>query len=566
MGKIFKIIDKITFIYYNVGVKNRLEEYEMKIFKKVSMLLCLCFAFTGVATGCDGIKNMLGKNSGESLSSESSSTESGSSEQPKEPSEEEKKAQVVKDMNALQYTIEGVLENAKSATIDFGFTIGYYEGGKLNGVYVKMGVEGELLVSETEDGGIAMKLDVDYDDGEDESTAQIYYIDDYLYIYDAEDDMYEKAHYTVSEYLENSVHQLSEGTVTAEEVMPEILNMLGATNSDFKVSDAWNAVADYGVYAEVIKKGDEETFITLSSDKAWNHYLSTYEELTMESTLADFLDAQLSFFAPAYDTETLILLLSSYGKKTIGNIATILDRESQALTGASLQRNLNKILGNSLVQMILASEFGEETASMAQAFDLDAFLAENGSTTLDDLAEMITGTENTNWMMLMSIVKEYLEGTTLASIEDESGSIESLLTIANSIEVTSAQNYCNYRLDQETNTEMIIEFGNHVNFNTDGQDGIDFAISFWATVRQISEESVTVALPEGATVVTMYENCEHCGEEKSDVAYVEGLFGYYCPDCVEFYVCEICGEAKDNGTAGEDGTGYYCYDCWMAQN
>lgn len=543
----------------------------MKIWKKISLLLCACFAFSSVATSCDLLE--LGEDSSSSSSSQSAnggdSSSSGNDDSSSSVEDENNTSAIIDVYIGM---ITRTLERSESAKLTFELetttTASATDGAGTVGGWTNYLLAGEAIVSATDDGFNA-KLDVqvpsDENPGQTEARSY-YYIDGYVYLYNAESEVYEKSNETLEETLGNLVHSATEGEYTIETLIASLVGgsaggNLGGDMSDLSYEGLEEAFSEYGVMESEIT--DTGMKITADASKEADELFDFIRTVDSNTTYGELLDYPLSQIDPDLSTASIIEELLPRGRDTVSELVEELDAKSEEETGKTLQENIDSILDSEVVSELLSSlELDEALVSEIENFEIEDFLKEdssiqdedgnyikNGDLTLNDLSKELVNTlvealgddaneilgevglltDNVTWALLVSAVEIVLNWEAFENIPEDSEFYE-LLDSAQALEVSTAD----MEFELKVNKTSIESFSVVGNFGGNAtNDGVSATVGATLNmlVSEFSTERLTIELPEDATVVTLYTECAECDEAKESVSYREGHFDYYCDEC-----------------------------------
>lgn len=548
-------------------MKNPWEETNMKIWKKLSLVLCLCFAFSGVATSCLG-----GDDSSSSSNSQNSSSSGNqnSSDDNQNSSDDGDNTSAIIDVYIGMIT--RTLEKSNSAKLTFELetttTASATDGAGTVGGWTNYLFKGEGIVSKTEDGFNA-KLDVQVPakDTPGQTEAKIYYyIDGYVYEYVTKTNVYKKYNETPEELLDNLVHSMTEGTYTLETLLASVAGgglggIVGGDFSDMSYDSLEEAFSEYGEMESKIT--DTGMQITADASKKADELFDFIRTIDKDTTYGDLLDYPLSQINPEWDTKTVIANLYPRGNDTVNKLVDDLNKKSVEETEKTLQQNLDTILKSELVTTLLDSfELDKELVSDIKNFKIGEFLKKdssiqdkngayikNGDLTLNNLSKELVskliealGDENddilgelgllsgnVNWGMLVSAMEMVLDWKAFENIPEDSQFYD-LLDKAQTLEVSKAD----MAFELKVNTKDIESFTINGNFGGNAtDDGVSAKVGATAdiVISEFSTNKLTIAIPENATIEIVYSECTECGETKETVSYREDHFGYYCDEC-----------------------------------
>ncbi len=548
----------------------------MKIWKKISLLLCACIAFSTVATSCDSLFGNSSEASASSSSSSSSSNSSSSSSSSIEDSsssgmEDSSSGEEEDDNNAMLDIYLGqaikTLTESKSAQITFEVNNnGVLESGVLDSVTTWKMMSGIAKFSKTEE-GFDMEIDANITSLEDPSLTpeqkKYYVIDGYVYEYFAKTNTYNKYVEDLETILSNTVHSATQGQYTLTTLLAALVGMFENTDGSDMTFEGLE-----GNFGDIlaVEGGVTETGAWIAADgtaKA-DELLAFLDTVGKESTFGQLLDFLLKQIVPDLTTEKIIADLYPRGKNTVKDLVEEFDEKSIAETEKSLQENLDSILKNETVKEAIDSVLGEEYGELASEilnFNIKEFLDRDsqvlkdetpvkyGELTLNDLSKELVKTliesmgenneilgelgllsENVNWGMIVSAMEMILDMKPFENIAEDSVFYK-LLTQAQALKVSKAD----VRAEIIPVKEGIEKVSAVATFQGEREkDGITSQVNATANVElsKFSKEALSIALPENATLAeTVYNTCAGCGEQKEDASYREDEYGYYCDTC-----------------------------------
>ena len=539
----------------------------MKIWKKLSLVLCLCFAFSGVATSCregDDSSSSSGSEPNSSVGDQNSSDDSQNS------SDDGDNTSAIIDVYIGMIT--RTLEKSNSAKLTFELetttTASATDGASTVGGWTNYLFKGEGIVSKTDDGFNAkLDLQVPSEDTPGQTEAKTYYyIDGYVYEYIAETNVCKKYNETPEALLENLVHSVTEGEYTLETLLASFVGggaggILGGDMSDLSYDGLEEAFSEYGVMESEIT--DTGMKITADASEKGDELFDFIRTIDKDTTYGDLLDYPLSQIDPELDTESLIAELYPRGNDSVSELVEELNTKSVEETEKTLQENIDTILDNEIISEFLNSlELDEELVSDIQNFKIDEFLKKdssiqdkegayikNGDLTLNNLSKELVSSliealgeegndilgelgllsENVNWGMMVSAMEMILDWKAFENLEEDSAFYE-LLDKAQTLEVSTAD----MAFELKVNTTSIESFSIIGNFGGNATDeGTSAKVNASADIliSEFSENKLTIAIPENATIEIVYSECKDCDETKETVSYRSEHFGYYCDEC-----------------------------------
>lgn len=538
----------------------------MKTWKKLSLVLCACFAFSTVATGCDVLFGKDTESSSSSLSSSSSSSSvvEDSSSAEEDSSSGNTEQDIATKVNIYLGLMANKINNSKSAKIRFEIkNDGILQSGIVESNTTLKAVSGEMIVSKNDSGSFNAVIDATVASLENPlqgETKKYYLIDDYVYEYVSEG-TYNKYEEKV---VDNAVHALTQGSyATLADLYAGLESMLkgeGASNPDFEFEGLEDS---FGNMAE-LDSGltDEGAWVTADGTAKADElfaFLKTVNEKTTYGELFDFVLKQIS---PNLTTEKIFDELYKHRNGTVGSLVEELDKKSMEETGKSLQENLDEILNNPAIREVIESKLDEETypgiADMLLSFDIDEFLNKNseitddsgafikyGDLSLDRLTqEAVTKLvellgdqaselipkellEKTTFATLISVMETFVKEPAFANIK-EGSTLDKLLKQAQTVEVTKADMRVEIDAVDDFNISVAAQF-----VGTKNDDGTTTNVSGTATLNigEFSSKVVEIAIPDGAVIQIVHSTCQECKTQKEDVKYREDKYGYYCDEC-----------------------------------
>ena len=506
----------------------------MKIWKKLSLVLCLCFAFSGVAASCGGDDSSSSSNSQNS----SSSGNQNSSDDNQNSSDDGDDTSAIIDVYIGMIT--RTLEKSNSAKLTFELetttTASATDGAGTVGGWTNYLFKGEGIVSKTEDGFNA-KLDVQVpakDTPGQTEAKTYYYIDGYVYEYVTKTNVYKKYNETPEELLDNLVHSMTEGAYTLETLLASVAGgglggIVGGDFSDMSYDSLEEAFAEYGVMEGEIT--DTGMKITADASEKADELFDFIRTIDKDTTYGDLLDYPLSQIDPEWDTAYILDNLDSRGKDTVSQLVKELDQKSKEETEKTLQQNLDTILKSELVTTLLDSlELDKELVSDIKNFKIDEFLKKdssiqnkdgsyikNGELTLNDLSKELVKkltealgeegdailddlgllTDNVNWRLLIGAMEMVLDWKAFENIPEDSKFYD-LLDKAQTLEVSKAD----MAFELKVNTKDIESFTINGSFGGNAtDDGVSAKVGAAAdiVIAEFSTNKLTIAIPENAT-------------------------------------------------------------------
>lgn len=537
----------------------------MKIWKKLSLFLCACFAFSTVATGC----GIFPENSSESSSSSSSSS-SGSSSSVENSSSGggDSSGNTEEDISTKVNIYLGLMANkinsSKSAKIRFEIkNDGVLQSGIVESNTTLKTVSGEMTINKKDDGSFDALINAKVASLENPLQGEnktYYLIDGYVYEY-VSGNTYNRQEEKV---VDNAVHALTQGQYeTLADLCKGLESMLkgeGASNPNLEfegleesfgnIADLTSGLTDSGAWvnADATKKADE-LFV----------FLKTVDENTTYGDLFNFVLKQIS---PNLTTEKIFDELYKHRNGTVASLVEELETKSVEETGNSLQANLDEILSNSVIRELIESKFDEETypgvADMILSFDIDEFLKKDsgltdgkgnaltyGALSLDRLTqELVTKLvellgdqaseiipedllEKATFATLISVMETFVKEPAFENIE-EGSTLDKLLKQAQTLEVTKAD--ITIEIDAVNNFNISVE-SNFVGRKDDNGTKTDVSGTATLNICEFSNKAVEIKLPENADIQVVHGTCFECKKEQEDVKYRKDHYGYYCDAC-----------------------------------
>ncbi len=442
----------------------------MKAWKKLSFLLCLTFSFTTVATSCDGIADKIGGLIGGESSTESSIDLGGSDDSSDVSSNvggneggnqggneggnqggnqggneggnqggneggnqgDNKPLSFAETVDLLAETVSNGLEGVQSAKMDFSFVYDYAAA-----TNVVMTMNGSAIATATDD-GMDMKLDVTMENNAGSKSYALYLCDYVLYIYNVDDsgnstlgkdpiDLEEKLDTAISEATDGEYTLASMG-VTLEEVLNELT---GTQFPGLSFSDIWDETAMEGITTKSTVGGGS---INVSMDVAEvvDKYMSTFDGLTMQSSMTDVIDCVLAQVNPELTMSSIFMEIIKLGpvkmNEVYNTLTTLLEVSPQVLWEV--------LVADETVYAALVEVFGEEKAAEIKAFNIEAFLLKTdsatgktyGELTFNDLIEKVSKGKYASVALFVGFIESELNKVKLSNV-DKNGIIAKILPI-----------------------------------------------------------------------------------------------------------------------------------------
>ena len=542
----------------------------MKAWKKLSLVLCLTMAFSGIATACGGNETESSSSAPTQNSSSSSTTNNNSS-----TTDDSSSSSSGSEEDMDKYMIDlylgivaSTLEESQSAKLTFTFetttTASATDGVGSLGGWTNYKLTGDALVTKTEEGFDA-KLNVELPSKENKGeteTRGYYYIDGYTYLYNEETKKYEKYTEKIGELLSNEIHSATEGQYTLEELLAGMVGGGGIVGGDMNMSDMTydkleESLGKYAVIESEIT--DTGLLVTADASKETDKIFDFLRTVNKNTTYGQLLNFPLSYIDEELTTDAILQELYPRGKDKVSDFVKELEEKSLAETGKTLQKNLEEILKNEVVQELLAS-MSPEMAESIKGFKIDTFLKEdssilddegvaikNGDLTLNKISQEFVKllveamgednpileelgllSKNVNWGLVVGAVEMVLDWKAFEGIPEDSEFYD-LLEKAQQIYADTADVSFELKVGQAVESFLINGvFGGKA--SSEGKEAtIGGTISVGIT--EFSKVAIPITLPEGVEIVVTYHECETCAEKKEDVSYRKDVYGYYCDDC-----------------------------------
>ncbi len=586
----------------------------MKIWKKISLLLCACFAFSSLATSCDlfgGEESSFSSSSSSSArpaDSSSSSVEDDSSSSGNEEDDEQFMVDLYLGLAAT------TLQQSKSAKVEFSIkNDGVLDTGALISNAMWEVATGNAVVSLSNDSKLNAVVDVKLNN----EPRKFYVLDGYLYEYFADSNTYDQYDEDLSHILDNALHSATQGQYTFSDILIGILAAFEGGNGelvspDLNLGDLENSFGD----AVTLDSGltDTSAWITADGTAKANELFSFLDTVGKDTTYGQVFDFILKQIEPTLSMNKIRATIVDHQDDTVNFMVEELDKKSKELTGKSLQENVNELLKDQTVKDALQSLLGGENGDYGDlldqvlTFNIKEFLAKDsgvtkndksltyGELTVNDLCKEglkklieLVGEDNPILGDLtidpdaVNSFNAYYVAGVIRSIEDrkafenlEEGSLfDKLLKQAQALQVTKADAKIEIVPDVTT-IKSVSVLGNFVGKRetTDGNEGtmVEAKAEASLVISEFSKTSVSVALPEGATRnKTIYGTCSICGESNDTVDYSGQMCGYYCNTCYPtievqpYHRCFYCLDGGENdGTLAyrEDLRDYFCDECY----
>lgn len=548
----------------------------MKLWKRTAAcLLCLGFGVSAFACG-DNTKNS------QEISNGNNTTSTGDNG--------------TVDFNKAQ-SLADALKDAKSGKIKVTLeTVSTNAEGTAN---EEIGLD--ITVSEA-DSGVNAKVTVN---DKAKVVSELYAIDGWAYIKVGNE-------YTVSPKSLSDLIQdaLADAGVSLEEIgglLGQLEGLLGgAVNGEEAGASMSDLGAAFGEYFESSAKLENGAMVvTLDGSDALNGVLGYIGGMTAETTVGEIVNDGLALIDPTLKAEDILEMLSTLGTVTVEEAYTYIDDIVKEETGYSIQNLKNVLLMNEEVQaLLLQAGMTEEMIEDVETFDVEEYLIGEESPyktlTLNQLIGMIVEAntaypdeqlpedqipensveaysdssdssseieEEIDYVGEYVMMAEEFLNMTLADVETAYG-VENLVVVLQtigSVSVDDASVKYGVKYDKNMQIDALIlglkgQISRTVE-NVTYVEGVEIAL----TVSEFSEEKVTIALPEGATLIY---TCADCGESET-ASYREEYNAYVCDDCYPSYgyvECEYCGEKDATCTWREDMIATMCDDCYALYN
>ena len=542
----------------------------MKAWKKLSLVLCLTMAFSGIATACGGNETESSSSAPTQNSSSSSTTNNNSS-----TTDDSSSSSSGSEGDMDKYMIDlylgivaSTLEESQSAKLTFTFetttTASATDGVGSLGGWTNYKLTGDALVTKTEEGFDA-KLNVELPSKENKGeteTRGYYYIDGYTYLYNEETKKYEKYTEKIGELLSNEIHSATEGQYTLEELLAGMVGGGGIVGGDMNMSDMTydkleESLGKYAVIESEIT--DTGLLVTADASKETDKIFDFLRTVNKNTTYGQLLNFPLFYIDEELTTDAILQELYPRGKDKVSDFVKELEEKSLAETGKTLQKNLEEILKNEVVQELLAA-MSPEMAESIKGFKIDTFLKEdssilddegvaikNGDLTLNKISQEFVKllveamgednpileelgllSKNVNWGLVVGAVEMVLDWKAFEGIPEDSEFYD-VLEKAQQIYADTADVSFELKVGQAVESFLINGvFGGKA--SSEGKEAtIGGRISVGIT--EFSKVAIPITLPEDAEIVVTYHACETCEESKEDVSYRKDVYGYYCDDC-----------------------------------
>lgn len=539
----------------------------MKTWKKLSLVLCACFAFSTVATGCDVLFGKDTESSSSSLSSSSSSSSvvEDSSSAEEDSSSGNTEQDIATKVNIYLGLMANQINNSKSAKIRFEIkNDGILQSGIVESNTTLKAVSGEMIVSKNDSGSFNAVIDATVASLENPlqgETKKYYLIDDYVYEYVSEG-TYNKYEEKV---VDNAVHALTQGNyATLADLYAGLESMLkgeGASNPDFEFGGLEDS---FGNMAE-LDSGltDEGAWVTADGTAKADELFAFLKTVNEKTTYGELFDFVLKQIDPDLTMKKIRDTLYHHQDDTVNEMVEELNQTSLDKTQKTLQQNLEELLNNAAIVESIRSTFPEEmypgVADVILSFDLDQFLKQEsaiqdnngnskkyGECTLNDLCKELVrklvdelGADNEilgelglladdiNVTVIVGAIQIIEKKPAFEKIE-EGSTLDKLLKQAQTVEVTKADMRVEIDAVDDFNISVAAQF-----VGTKNDNGTTTNVSGTATLNicEFSSKVVEIAIPDGAVIQIVHSTCQECKTQKENVKYREDKYGYYCDEC-----------------------------------
>lgn len=519
----------------------------MKVWKKAAaFLLCLGFAVSNA--GCI-VVNMGDGGSASNPTSENPATSDSGGVTPDT-------SNLVKAEN-----VTDLFGQAKSAKLTFEASVS------------EIAISGEALLSFTEKGA-DMKLEL-ASDGEE---TTVYFIDGFVYKYDAAENTY---------YAEGqNFYAVLEETGLSEEALEEIFGVIGGVMEDSDISFGRADIDSFinGLISSEAVVEDGAMMLKYDAAKTVNDITLFVKMLNLDTTLEEFIDKLLVEAAPEGKTATTCAVIldeiATYGAYTVSEAYTELDEKFEAEFKMGIQEYKDYLMLNPTVYSTLTEYFGADVVKEIAAFDFNAIVEEYGAYSVDDLLAEFMPTDDTagegdassDGSSDSAVVET--EPLTLADITGDiktllsSTTLEDVGVTGDMLEIFGAMNAkelyakTGIRYNKDSSIDALI-FGLGVDVTVKNTDTYKFSAK--ATLSEFCKDSVTIALPEGAKAVYQCVGCYGSSLEDATVTYREDYDAYLCDDCYSTYgyeMCWMCFETSADVTYREEYDTTLCDACY----
>ena len=539
----------------------------MKLIKKLSLLLCLCFTFSSVATSCSFLDSLNNSSSESQSSSEKKPGNSSSSDEEEEDSEDDKES--TSNIDIFLGLLVGRLEEAENAKIEFSVTNnGLLQTGVFESNTVWTMLSGDAFVTKTEEGfdaQISLKV-ASLDNPTQTEDKAYYFIDGYVYEYFAATNTYNKFSESLDDMLGNFVHAVTQGVYTPESMLDLILGADLMAGTMLTYDDIKEKLDGVAVLESGVEENNEGMWITVDATEKSNELFKFVGSLTKNTTYGEIADFLLKQISPKLSTAKILDELYPRGRDTLQDLVEEFDVKSKEETGKSLQENLNSILKNKVVKELVQSLLKEENANLATAilnFNIDEFMKQEstvtddngkallyGELTLNRLSKVLVAklvealgsegneilgelgllSDNVNLGLLLGAVEMILDWKAFENLEDDSKFFK-LVEEAKTLNVTKTDGKLEVTLNDAGVEKIQIDAklnGNRVNNGATVAAGGEMNL----LISEFSETAITIMLPANATLnEEFYSQCAECKESKASVAYRQDKYKYLCDEC-----------------------------------
>lgn len=481
----------------------------MNVWKKtVAMVMCLGFTFS-----------MFGCNPNKDSSSESSAP----GESVVTP--EDSSSDIIIPADAESFF--DVIQTAKSASIrvdiDLDLTSAWLQDDKVVNSVESADIVLNIVVSENAKGGMDAKIvfmssssgvssdGAAYDGDAVEET--FYVIDGWAYRYDVADDCYYQSDVTVEQAIEEMLADEEIAPVVA--ILEEVLAALEGV--DVSVEDVIAALE--GEFDASAKIEDGALVTTIDFADPLNALVDYLGALNEETIVGDVVNDVLELIDPTLNYADILDEVAPLGAMTVSEAFTELDTAFEAEMGLGLQDYKDLMIMNaSVISMLKDAGLTTEDIQKISAFSFeDDLLTPYGDYSLNAfLIEMLAMEDVPEDFDLIGEVcvmaKDYLSTTTLGQLEvdlDAAGMLDTIATIS-TLNFTAVETKFGVKYDNDYKVEKgILSVGvgfelPYIELNSKGEEVEcvnECALNVNASVSQISEERVTIALDPSKAVV-----------------------------------------------------------------
>lgn len=574
----------------------------MKAWKKLSLLLCLTFSFSTAATACGeitgAVSSLLGGDSTESSvdlgSSDESSTDYSSTptpetpETPEDPGENPGEnpgdnpgenpgetpsgdpSEVGAALDTLADKVASGVEGVQSLKVDFDFDFLADGDEAVGNEDEEASIYGTAIVT-TANVGVNMQLNLTMENAEGKEEEVLYYYENYLYMYGLDsngDPVLERAPESLDVMLDNAIHMGTNGQYDLQAIgaMVEeiVLAFAEVEIPEFTLSDIWAATYVDGLVTESTVT-DESISVSIDRAAIVDDMISTFDELTMNSSLSDVINCVLAKVDPELTVAVICEELAKLGPVEMNDVAAAIEEA----TGMTLQDIWDAVLADETVYAALVEAYGKDDVDAMKAFDVEEFLntpvAEGetktyGEITFDDLVILATEGEVGSVMLLVGAIQSQLNTTKLSDIDDENHTVAMILTIVQAVDCTQMKTTVDATFGSEgALTEFVWEEAYVFTVEQQGTVYLTAEIK----VSELSQDPVEITIPEGWEQEYWHCGCaKGCEKEDSTVKYNKDALAYLCPDCADCYICPVCNEQVTDNNYTCNGEGIYHHDCY----